>query len=244
LFTLLGIERGFHDPGVAEFGLRNVVMRIGTSYLEVVSPVQEGTTAGRYLQRRGGDSGYMVLVQVEDLAKEKARLGNMNVRIAWEVELGPASALHLHPGDVPGAIASMDEMRPPSTWHWAGEHGGAEDGDGEQGGGKQGAGAIPAAQYADAILAIEIESSDPEDTARKWAKAYDREIVEKEGTFVLAMDATEVRFVLATQDRIPGLCSVDIRVTDFDAVARQAQSLGLPMQDRSVYVCGTQLRFC
>jgi len=47
LTAVLGIEVAFHDPGVAEFGLRNAVMPVGDTFLEVVSPVQENTTAGR-----------------------------------------------------------------------------------------------------------------------------------------------------------------------------------------------------
>ena len=41
------VEVAFRDPGVAAFGLQNAVMPIGRTFLEVVSPVQEGTTAGR-----------------------------------------------------------------------------------------------------------------------------------------------------------------------------------------------------
>src|SRR5437867_2360968 len=45
----------YRDSGVAEFGLENVVFAVGDTFLEVVSPVADGTTAGRYLDRRGGD---------------------------------------------------------------------------------------------------------------------------------------------------------------------------------------------
>ena len=49
---VLGIEPCYHDPGVAEFGLENVLFPIGHQFLEIVAPVQEGTTAGRLLERR------------------------------------------------------------------------------------------------------------------------------------------------------------------------------------------------
>ena len=39
----------FNDPGVGAFGLHNALMVIGDQFLEVVSPVAEGTTAGRLL---------------------------------------------------------------------------------------------------------------------------------------------------------------------------------------------------
>lgn len=53
IFEVLGLEEAFVDEGVGQFGLHNIVMRIGDTYLEVVSPLQEGTTAGRLLDRRG-----------------------------------------------------------------------------------------------------------------------------------------------------------------------------------------------
>jgi hypothetical protein len=51
----------FHDPGIIRFGLTNAVFAVGDTFVEVVSPVQPGTTAGRYLNRRGGDSGYLAI---------------------------------------------------------------------------------------------------------------------------------------------------------------------------------------
>ena len=38
----LGIEPCFHDPGVAEFGLENVLFPIGHQFLEIVAPVPSG----------------------------------------------------------------------------------------------------------------------------------------------------------------------------------------------------------
>jgi hypothetical protein len=53
----LGLGEPFRDPGVGAFGLRNAVMALGDTFVEVVSPVREGTSAGRHLDRRGGDGG-------------------------------------------------------------------------------------------------------------------------------------------------------------------------------------------
>ena len=52
LCAVFGLEVAFRDPGVGEFGLHNAVMPVGTTFLEVVSPVREGTTAGRFLEKR------------------------------------------------------------------------------------------------------------------------------------------------------------------------------------------------
>lgn len=49
------LEVCFRDPGVADCGLHNALMPIGTSFLEVVSPARTGTPASRLLERRRGD---------------------------------------------------------------------------------------------------------------------------------------------------------------------------------------------
>src|SRR2546421_1740808 len=67
LTAVLGIEVAFNDPQVREFGLRNAVMPIGDSFLEVVSPIDPKATAQRYLERRRGDGGYMLILQCDDL---------------------------------------------------------------------------------------------------------------------------------------------------------------------------------
>ena len=51
LHTVLGLEVCHRDPGVGKYGLENALFQIGHSFLEVVAPVREGTTAGRYLDR-------------------------------------------------------------------------------------------------------------------------------------------------------------------------------------------------
>ena len=110
----------FRDPGVGVFGLRNALVAVGDTFLEVVSPAQDGTAAGRYLQRRGGDGGYMVLLQVDDLDGERERIDRLGVRIVWEGSGQGIRGMHLHPADVGGAIVSMDVAHPTQSWGWAG----------------------------------------------------------------------------------------------------------------------------
>ena len=74
----LGLGAPFHDPGVGLFGLRNAVYALGEDFLEVVSPEQEGTAAGRQLERRG-DGGYMLIFQVDDLAAARARAERLGI---------------------------------------------------------------------------------------------------------------------------------------------------------------------
>ena len=228
LFKLLGLERGFHDPAVSQFGLHNVVMRLGDTYLEVVAPVEEGTTAGRFLARRGGDSGYMVIVQVEDIAREQARVVDCGIRIAWEVHTDAASGVHLHPRDVPGAIASLDQMRPPEKWFWAGEEGGED---------------LPRATNVSNIVGAQIDSEDPAATADCWSRAYGLPVSGSPQAPVLAFESTVMRFGRSKDASVSALTEIDLLVRDERAIKDAAVSLGLPFEDRSVSYCGTRFNF-
>ena len=116
----LGLCEPFSDPAVAVFGLQNAVFALGDTFLEVVSPVQEGTAAGRWLARRGGDSGYMVMFEVDDLGPARDRAAGFGVREVFEVELEDMAEVHLHPADMAGAIVALSMPRPPGSWRWGG----------------------------------------------------------------------------------------------------------------------------
>src|SRR6476620_12806642 len=68
---VLGLAIAFHDPGIKNIGLHNTLMPVGTQLLEIVAPVTEGTTAERYLERRKGAGGYMVITQTDDHAPRR-----------------------------------------------------------------------------------------------------------------------------------------------------------------------------
>src|SRR5262249_15872332 len=113
LCAVLGLEVGFRDPGVAEFGLTNAVLPLGTTFIEVVSPARADAAAARFLERHGGDGGYMVLVQTADLAADRRRLASLGVRIVWQGALDDIAARHPPPRAVGGASCSSHRPRPP-----------------------------------------------------------------------------------------------------------------------------------
>jgi len=110
----------FHDPEVDQFGVRNAVMPLGDTFVEVISPVVEDTAAGRHLERLGGDGGYMVMFQVDDIAAARARIHQLGIRVVYELDRDDDTDIHLHPADVPGAIVAIDRMKHPGSWRWAG----------------------------------------------------------------------------------------------------------------------------
>jgi hypothetical protein len=116
----LELRAPFADPGVGHFGLRNAVFCLGDTFLEVVSPVQPDTAAGRLIERRGGDCGYMTMFQLDDLAAARERVRDLGVREVFEVALDDMGEVHLHPADMRGAIVSLSEPNPAGAWRWGG----------------------------------------------------------------------------------------------------------------------------
>src|ERR1035441_7325269 len=87
LRSALDLDEPFRDPGVGEFGLANTVYALGDCFLEVISPTGPGTAAGRYLERHGGDGGYMVIFDIEQLEESRERAAGLGVRVVWQIDL-------------------------------------------------------------------------------------------------------------------------------------------------------------
>jgi len=215
LRAALDLEVCYRDPGVDAFGLHNALFAIGDTFLEVVSPVQEGTTAGRLLERRGGDGGYMVILQTGDLAGDRARLGALGVRVVWEITLPDIASVHLHPKDVGGAIVSLDQPEPPESWRW---------------GGPTWAEARPS-KLVSRIIGAELQAAAPVAMAARWsavlglaAKALGdgRQAIELQR-------AGRLCFVPASDGRGEGVAGLDM----------QAKPGVAP---RELVICGTRIR--
>ena len=102
--SVLLLDYAYADPGVGKFGLKNAVFPIGETFLEVVSPKQDGTTAGRLLEKRGGDGGYMVILQCEDPKGRDARVERLGIRIVHKSLHADYDGRQLHPRDTGGSF--------------------------------------------------------------------------------------------------------------------------------------------
>jgi Glyoxalase-like domain len=198
LRSALALGEPFRDPGVGEFGLENTVFALGDCFLEVISPTQPNTAAGRYLQRHGGDGGYMVIFDVEDLDGARSRAQELGVRVAWRIDLPDISATHLHPADMRGAIVSLDQSRPYGTWRW---------------GGPQWTGATGAtgAGAPGRLAGITVAVGDPDAVAARWGEVLDVPVSGADGP-ALQLDGGEVRFELAAGESAEGLVEIAVEM--------------------------------
>jgi hypothetical protein len=176
----LGLAEPFRDPGVGEFGLRNAVFAIGDCFLEIVSPIQPGTAAGRHLQRHGGDGGYMVLFDLEDLESARTRAERAGVRVVWQIDLPDISGTHLHPADMRGAIVSLDRSHPYGTWRWGGPQWTGATGEGSPG----------------RLASIVVAVAEPAGAAARWGEVLGVAPAQ-DAPHSLALDSGAVDFVAA-----------------------------------------------
>jgi catechol 2,3-dioxygenase-like lactoylglutathione lyase family enzyme len=224
--SVLGLEIGFRDPGISGFGLCNAVIPIGDTFLEVVSPIQQGTTAGRLLERRFGDGGYMVILQTEDLDVHRKQLADLGVRIVWEHALEDIATIHLHPKDVGGAILSLDVADPPSSWRWAGPD-------------------WESHRRTDTtawIDGVQIQTSDPRATAERWSRIAGFPVIDAiDGGVEIPFEAGCIRFIEDHDGRGDGVAAVEFIVNSVDTVIDNARQWGLEIRANEFTVCGTRM---
>jgi hypothetical protein len=225
LQSVLGVNVCYHDPEVGKFGLENALMTIGhergVQFLEVVSPVKENTAAGRHLDRHG-DSGYMLILQTDDLARDRARFDRLGVRIVWHATHPDVSAVHLHPKDIGAAIVSIDQPIPPDSWRWAGP-------DWQRHVKKSGA---------QRVIATTIAAQDPTAMSQRWSTVLGTNApVDTSGTRRIDILDGTLTFMSAKSDVIAGF---GIVMADIQTALNEAQKQSLPVQGNNVTICGTQ----
>jgi len=200
----LGLEVCFHDPGVAEFGLRNALLLVGDQFLEVLSPIDDHTAVGRLLDKRGGPGGYMVIHEVDDLDARLDHVVERGVRVVWSGDFPGIRGRHLHPADVGGAIVSIDEPDPPGSWRWGGP-------DWEVMAASGPTGAV------DAIAGVTIAAADPDALAARWAD--------------LGIDES-VRFTARDDDGPPvdGIVAVALHAVDRDRPGEEHDICGVRLE--------------
>ena len=231
LTDILGINACYIDPGVGAFGLENTLMAVGRNFLEVVAPIKEGTAGGRYLQRRGGNGGYMVITQAdsrETQAAVRQNALNNGVRVAHETIREDWNLCQLHPGDLKAAFFEIEsDAHNDFQGHWM-----PVGGTGWEDKVKQ--------DVTENMIGVELQADDPIVLAELWGKVAGIPVFYESGEISIQLNNARLRFVAVEDGRGPGLGGLDIAVRNRDQVLETAKKRNCYVSDDQVNICGTR----
>ncbi|WP_408586099.1 VOC family protein [Novosphingobium sp.] len=251
--AVLGLKVGYRDPGVAKYGLENAILPIGAQFLELVSPTVPGTSAGRYLDRRGGDAGYMLIFQADSAESHRQRLAEIGVfgieycggeahgsRTAPSLDGVHDPALsafaqvhhmtHFHPRDFTGILASIDSAptvadwrAPTSDWYPAGT-----DWRGSLTG------------FCTGLHGVDIQSADPAAAAAQWSRMLALAVEAGETPEIRVSDCT-LRFVSPIDADGTGFVTLHVGVRSVEQARAAAAQCGALDAAGSVRLAGMEI---
>ena len=229
LSQVFGLRVGFRDPSVAEFGLINALFPVGGDFLEVLQPVTDDASARRFRKRRGGDAGYMVILQTDEALQHRERLEALGVQRIYTLERHGYLTTQFHPREFGGILVSIDHMEVPD-WKIAESDWGPAGPDWR------------AAKSNECLgfAAVTLQSIYPAATAARWAELL--EVRAPATARVLHLLGADVCFVGDADGSGAEMPGIDIRVRNPSAVLERAKSLDLPVRDGTVGICGVQMR--
>lgn len=202
LTDLFGLAVTQRDDFAEEFGLRNAVFALGDTFIEVCEPIADSAPAARFLVAQGGDAGYMVCIQVGDLAAASDRAAASGVRTVYayddrQLNGALASARHLHPRDTGGTFFTLEHPQPPDAWPYAGEAWHLHRRD----------------HVVGRVVGVEISARRPRQVAERIAGIAGATVGE-EGH--VAVGGGEIRITEAPADSPDRLTAIDLEATDRD----------------------------
>ena len=232
LEQVFGLKVGFRDKGVEVFGLNNVVMPVGGEFLEVLEPFRDDASGARYLARRGGDAGYMVILQDDDALAHRARLEADGVRVIARSREGRYCYTHFHPGDCAGVLLSIDSVDGDAGWRES-----ASDWPpaGPDWRGFQSTESL-------GITSVTVQARDPVAAAEQWSKLLQRPAVRSGASLEITLEPGLIRFVEPVDADGTGVVGLGVTVKDPAAVLAKANARGLPVADETVTIGGVVIR--
>jgi hypothetical protein len=229
LVEVLDLSPCASDPHAESFGLENVLIPVGTSFLEIVSPIQQGTTAGRYLARRNGDGGYMAIFDSDEIDLWRRHIAAIGVREAAFLEYEGFNAVQMHPRDTGGPLLEINRTV-----------GGSDLCGNYVPAGSSWRNHVRTARVA-GILGVEIQANAPDELASRWASILMRnDPVPFEEEWHVTVDNAVLRFVRDSDGRGEGLSGIDVATNDPVAIRGAAQRRGLTIQGDSILVGGVR----
>ncbi len=222
--AIMGLKVCYRDGNVAKYGLENALLPVDTIFLEVVAPVQPGTTAGRFLEKTGGRGGYMAIFSCDDPDERGRHAQSLGVRIANVIDHAPYHGVQLHPRDCRAAFIEFNHTEgsdsvlgpyPPAGPDWQ---------------------KSIRRDVTDALVAVEMRSPDPQALAEHWGRILGVPAGSSaDGDARIALVNGTLCFAKGSSDAMTGLT---FRVADVAAVRDAARTRGCAISDNSFLLGG------
>jgi len=230
LAEVFGLKVAYNDPHIDHYGLKNAVLSAGTGFLEVVQPITPTASAARFLARRGGDAGYMVILQTADAEAERARAASLGVRVVDDIDTPTYRCAHFHPADFGGMLVSFDQQRtvddyldPYGDWYPAGP------------------------DWRDTrtgtvvdLAGLQLSNPDPHGLAALWSKLLDAPL-DAANPLRLPLTHGEVSFCEG-EGSMTWISRIDLKVADVEAALDRARGDGMDVNDDGVLIGGVRFR--
>lgn len=202
--TAFALPEGVRDvDGMAAIGFEHEVLGFDETFLEIVAPLAADSPQAQLLAKQG-DSGFMVVLQVDDLGAVLARAADLGIAPVLQEDFDGHPISQWHPKDL-GTLAELDQMDPVDTWHFAPR-----------------CFEVGSTEVARDIVAAEVAVDDPEAMAARWAAVL---ALVPEGP-ELRLATETVRFVPAG-DGPRGLRSVDLVASDPERAGESVELCGV-----------------
>jgi hypothetical protein len=225
---IMGLAVCYRDGNVAKYGLENALLPVDTILLEVVSPFQPGTAAGRFIEKTGGRGGYMAIFCCDDPDERGAHAASLGVRTANVIDHAPYHGVQLHPRDCRAAFIEFNHT------------------EGSDDIGENLLGPYPPAgpdwtrsirkDVTQALIEVEMQSPQPKNLAEHWGAIIGVAVTaNKAGEPKLKLPNGSFRFVTGASEIMSGLT---FRVRDVASVRDAARSKGYPVADDSFLIGG------
>jgi hypothetical protein len=227
--AVLGLNVCYRDGNVAKYGLENALLPVDNILLEVVAPLQPGTAAGRFLDKTGGQGGYMAIFSCDDPDERGRHAQALGVRIANVIDHAPYHGVQLHPRDCRAAFIEFNHTQgsddilgpyPPAGPDWQ---------------------RSIRKDVTRALMAVDLQGPDPDDLALHWSRIIGISCGSlAEGGTGIALANCTLRFAKGDSDAMTGLT---FRVTDVAAVRKSANTMGYAVTDDAFRIAGVDFRF-
>jgi hypothetical protein len=225
---ILGLSVCHRDGNVAKYGLENALLPVDTIFLEVVSPMQGGTPAGRFLDKTHGRGGYMAIFCCDDPDARGKRANDLGVRTANVIAHPPYLGVQLHPRDCRAAFIEFNHTDgsddilgayPPAGPDWT---------------------RSIRNEITKTLIGVEMESPEPNDLAAHWGRILGIPVTTDEsGEPELRLANCSFRFVIGASEIMGALT---FKVGDVAKVRSAAEAKGVVASGDAFSLAGVTFR--